>query len=266
MNEEAARLHRRLYATLTLALALILTACSTGARPPEGAPVEIIVSAAASMTDALSEMQKAFASEQSGVKVKFNFGSSGALAHQIAQGAPADLFIAAGAAPMEDLVQKGLVEQSAVRTLAANKVVLIRGKTAAAVVNTWTDLASDQVKRIAVANPAHVPAGQYGKTVLENLNLWSAVQTRLVLGEDVRQVLNFVESGEVEAGIVYATDAAVSQKVVVLAEAPAGSHPPVVYPMAVLKDSRHGVEAKAFADYLASEKGRQILARYGFGN
>ncbi|MDF2627594.1 MAG: modA [Symbiobacteriaceae bacterium] len=251
--------------TLLLVLALLLTACAPGARPPQGAPAEVIVSAAASMTDVLTEMQKAFEAEQTAVKLKFNFGSSGALAHQIEQGAPADIFIAAGAEPMEGLVKKGLVEQSAVRTLATNKVVLIRGKAAAGVVTTWADLTSDKVRRVAIGNPAHVPAGQYGRTVLQSLSLWSALEQRLVLGEDVRQVLNFVESGEVEAGIVYSTDAAASQKVVVLAEAPGGAHPPVVYPMAVLKESRHGAQAKAFADYLASETGRQILTRYGFG-
>lgn len=259
-------MHRRFMLGLTLALVLLLTACSPGAGQRDSAPAEIIISAAASLTDALTELQKAYEAEHRNIKLKYNFGSSGALAHQIEQGAPADLFIAAGAGPMDGLVAKGLVEQSAVKTLATNSLVLIRGKAAAAVVNTWTDLAGGQVKRIAIGNPAHVPAGQYGKTVLEKLNLWAAVEPRLVLGEDVRQVLNFVASGEVEAGIVYRTDAAASQQVVVLAEAPAGSHPPVEYPMAVLKDSRHGAQAKAFADYLTSEKGRQVLAKFGFGN
>ena len=247
---------------LTLILTPLLTACTANRAP---VPAEIIVSAAASLTDALQELQAAFEDGHPAVTIKFNFGSSGALQQQIEQGAPADVFIPAAGGPMDALVRKNLVEQSAVQTLATNKVVLIRGKTAGDGVGTWDDLKSDKVKRIALGNPDHVPAGQYARAVLEKLNLWSAVQQRLVLGEDVRSVLHYVESGEVQAGIVYSTDAAASQKVVVVAEAPPGSHAPVIYPMAVLKDSGHPAQARAFADYLASEKAKQILSKYGFG-
>ena len=248
-------------ALLLLSLALVLSACNTR---PESAPAEIIVSAAASLSDVLRELQPAFEGEHQAVRLRFNFGSSGALQKQIEGGAPADLFIAAATGPMEMLIQRGIVEPAAVRTLAFNRLVLIRGRSADAAVSTWVDLRSAQVKRIALGNPAHVPAGQYGQAVLERLGLWSAVEGRLVLGEDARQVLNYVESGEVAAGIVYRTDAAQSQKVVVVAEAPAGSHPAVAYPMAVLKESRHAAEAQAFADFLLSERGKQTLTKYGF--
>lgn len=251
----------RKMALLLLSLALVLSACS--ARP-ESAPAEIIVSAAASLTDVLRELQPVFVAEHPAVKLRFNFGSSGALQKQIEGGAPADLFIAAAVDPMAALVRQGMVEQSAVKTAAFNRVVLIRGRSADAAVSTWADLRSVQVKRIALGNPAHVPAGQYARAVLEHLNLWGAVEQRLVLGEDARQVLNYVESGEVAAGIVYRTDAAQSQKVVIVAEAPAGSHPTVAYPMAVLKESRHAAQAQAFADFLLSEQGKQTLTKYGF--
>ncbi|HWI62040.1 MAG TPA: molybdate ABC transporter substrate-binding protein [Symbiobacteriaceae bacterium] len=237
---------------------LVLAGC---APKPESA--EIIVSAAASMTDALKEVQPGFEAANPTVKLKFNFGSSGALQQQIEQGAPADLFISAAAGPMDALVKKGLVESPV--TVATNKVVLIRSKSGEAVVKAWADLRSDAVKRVALANPQHVPAGQYGKAVLETLGIWAAIEKRLILGEDVRQVLNYVESGEVQAGIVYSTDAASSQKVTVVAVAPAGSHAPVVYPMAVLKGSKQQAAAKAFADYLRSEQGKQVLTKYGFG-
>jgi len=213
----------------------------------------------------MMEIQPAFEAAHPTIKLRFNFGSSGALQQQIEQGAPADLFVSASPAPMADLVDKNLVDPAAVANLVTNEVVLVRGTSADDVVQTWDDLGSDQVTRIAMGDPAHVPAGQYGKAVLENLDLWEAVEPRLVLGEDVRQVLSFVESGEVQAGIVYSTDAAVSQKVVVLAEAPEGSHQPVVYPMAVLKESRHSAQARAFADYLRSPAGMAILLKYGFG-
>lgn len=240
------------------ALVLVLAACS-------GGRTEIIISGAASLSDALKEAQLAFEAENPSVRLRFNFGSSGALAQQIEQGAPADLFISAATAPMEALVKKNLVASGAVMTLATNKLVLIRGQGAPDVVKSWEDLRSDPVRKIAIGNPQHVPAGQYARAVLEHLNLWAGVSGRFVLGEDVRQVLNYVESGEVEAGIVYSSDAALSRKVIILAEAPAGSHAPVVYPMAVLKESKHSAAAGTFADYLLSPKGRQILAKYGFG-
>jgi molybdate transport system substrate-binding protein len=265
-------LKRRTAGLLAACLAVLLTACSAKpapdpvkSEPPPGRPVEIIVSVAASLTDAMNEIQPAFEAEHPSVKLRFNFGSSGALQQQIEQGAPADLFISASPGPMESLVEKGFVEESAVANLGTNRVVLIRGKTADETVKTWEDLRSDRAARIAVGDPAHVPAGQYGRAVLENLGLWGAVQPRLVFGADVRQVLSFVESGEVQAGIVYSTDAAASRDVVVLAEAPEGSHEPVVYPMAVLKESQHSAEARAFADFLLSPAGMAILKKHGFG-
>lgn len=251
-------------AALSLLMVLALTACGGGKGAPK-APVEIIVSAAASMTDALKEAQTLFEAEHKATTITFNFGSSGALQQQIEQGAPADLFISAAKGPMDHLVKKGLVAEQAVTNVVSNKVVLIRAKNGPDVVKDWDDLKGAHVKRVAIGNPQHVPVGQYAKTVLEKLELWGAVEPRLVLGEDVRQVLNYVESGEVEAGIVYSTDAAVSQKVLVIAEAPAGSHAPVIYPMAVLKESKHGAQAKAFADFLLSDKGRETLSKYGFG-
>ncbi|MDB4895222.1 MAG: modA [Firmicutes bacterium] len=246
-------------------LALSLTACSAAPKPTaQQAPTEVVVSAAASLADVMKPLQSGFEADNPTIKLRFNFGSSGSLQQQIEQGAPVDLFISAATAPMDAIVAKQLVSQSAVKQLAGNKVVLIRPKSDANGITTWTQLTDSQVKHIALGNPQHVPAGQYGKAVLEKLGLWDRVQGHLILGEDVRQVLNYVESGEVQAGLVYSTDAAQSQKVVVVAEAPAGSHPPVVYPMAVLKDAQHAAQAEAFASYLLSPKGQQVLRQYGF--
>lgn len=243
---------------LVLLLALVGAGCGG-----QKEPVEVVVSAAASMGDALKEIQTGFEAENPGVKLRLNMGSSGALQQQIDQGAPVDLFIAAAVGPMDALVKKGLVEQNAVRTLATNQVVLVRSKAGDGVVQRWEDLAGNRVQRIALGNPQHVPAGQYGKAVLEKLNLWGPVEKRLVLGEDARQVLNYVESGEVQAGLVYRTDAATSPKVTIVAEAPAGSHSPVVYPMAAVKGARE--QAKRLADFLLSDRGAQVLRKYGFG-
>lgn len=242
---------------LLAALLLSLSACGGKA-----APTEVVVSAAASLTDVLTEAQKTFAPDHPDVTIRFNFGSSGALRQQIEQGAPVDLFISAAAEPMDSLVQKGRVDRDTLRTLATNHVVLVKAQSAQ--LTGWADLKSDAVKKIAIGNPDHVPAGQYGKAVLDKLGLWDAVLPRLVLGEDVRQVLNYVAAGDAEAGIVYRTDAAAAKGVTIVAEAPAGSHPPVVYPMAVLKDSHHAADARAFANFLRSPAGKAILSQYGF--
>lgn len=243
-------------------LALTLTACNVAPQPAEQGPSEVVISAAASLADVMKPLQSGFEAEHQSVKLRFNFGSSGALQQQIEQGAPVDLFISAAKAPMDAIVAKRLAAPEAVKQLAANQVVLIRPKSDANGITSWQQLG--QVKQLALGNPQHVPAGQYGKAVLEHLHLWDRMQGRLILGEDVRQVLNYVESGEVQAGLVYSTDAAQSQKVVVVAEAPAGSHPPVIYPMAALKEAKHAAQAEAFAAYLLSPKGQQVLKQYGF--
>lgn len=233
-----------------------------GARPP--ARVEVLVSAAASLQDALREAVAEFTREHPGITVRFNFGSSGALAQQIAAGAPADLFIAAGQQPVDMLVGKGLVEPTAVQVLARNQVVLIAPRGGNEAIRGWQDLQAEGVRRIAIGDPAHVPAGQYGRQVLEHLGLWVAVSPKLVLDQDVRQVLHHVAAGEAQAGIVYRTDAARSDRVVVVAEAPPGSHRPVAYPLAVLKDARHPAEARALAAFLLSDRGQAFLERHGF--
>lgn len=254
------------FSLLALLTVTLLTACGPNAAPQQQArPTEIIVSAAASMKDALNDASAAFSANHPEIRVKLNLGSSGTLQQQIIQGAPVDIFIAAAPEQVDSLVQKSLVEPDSVRMLASNKVVLICPKAGPGSVKAWDDLKQEQVTRIAIGNPQHVPAGQYAMAVLHSLGLAEAVEKRLVLGADVRQVLNYVETGAVEAGIVYATDAAVSQKVQVVAEAPSGSHPPVVYPMAELRESKHRREARQFADYLLSAPGQEILAKFGFG-
>lgn len=258
-------MHKPWYLLAVTTLLLSLTGCG-GAQPNTvEAPADVLVSAAASMTDALTEAKAAFEREHSDIQVTFTFGSSGALAQQIEQGAPVDLFIAAGPDPMDRLVKKGLVESSAVKTVAVNTVVLIRSQSATAVVKGWHDLTLPAVKRIAIGSSEHVPAGQYARAALEHLGIWEAVVPRLVMGEDARQVLNHVESGEVEAGIVYATDAATSDTIIIIAEAPEGSHPPVTYPIAPIKASAHTAEADAFAQFLLTGPGRDILQNHGFG-
>jgi molybdate transport system substrate-binding protein len=246
-----------------LAVLLLVTLAACG--PGQERQSEVVISAAASLKDALTEIQSAYEAAHPTVKLRLNFGSSGALQRQIEQGAPADLFIPAAPENVTALVSQGLVAQADVWTVVTNQVVLVRPANSAAPISGWEDLKSPGITRLAIGNPQHVPAGQYGKGVLEHLGLWAAVQPRLILGEDVRQVLHYVETGEVAAGIVYRSDAASARDVIVVAEAPAGSHPPVTYPLAVLKGAPDDRAARALADYLRSPAAQAIFKKYGFG-
>ena len=261
---------------LVMAGALLLAGCA-GHRPAPGQAAtagrpgnedalsgRLLVSAAASLQDALQEAAARFTARHPGVAVDFNFGSSGALARQIEAGAPADLFIAAGPQPVGDLVARGLVDRADVRTLCRNRLVLVVPADGPSPVGGWADLDAAAVRRVAVGDPAHVPAGQYGRQVLRHLGLWEAVRPKLVLESDVRAVLRHVAAGAVEAGIVYRTDALSSPAVRVVAEAPPGSHDPIVYPLVVLKTTPHRQAADALAAFLTGPEGQEVLARHGF--
>lgn len=242
------------------AVGLLAPACGRDESAPQ---TEIVISAAASMTDAVRDMASAFEATHPTINLRLNFGSSGSLRQQIEAGAPADVFISASVTHMTDLVAKGLVEASAVRSIASNRMVLIT-RSGEEGVQSWRDLLGDEVTRVAVGNPAHVPAGAYARQVLRSLAMWEPLQTKLIMGEDVRQVLHFVETGNVDAGIVYRTDAATSPGVHVVAEAPPGTRPEITYPAAVVKESPHNQAAAEFVHFLTSDPGREILRRYGF--
>jgi molybdate transport system substrate-binding protein len=164
---------------------------------------------------------------------------------------------------MDALAAKDLILPDTRRNLLLNRIVLIAPKDSAGV-DSFQDLASAKVKLIALGDPGSVPAGDYGRQVLQALNVWSAVQSKLVLAKDVRQVLSYVETGNTEAGIVYATDARESDKVRVAAVAPEGTHESVLYPVAVVKGARDQGAARAFVAFLGSSEARDVFQRHGF--
>ena len=233
-------------------------------REANEAHVELLVSAAASLTDVMAEIQTLYAEKAPEVTLTFTFGSSGALQSQIEEGAPADVFISAGQKQMAALADKDLLAPDSRRDLLANEVVLIVPKDSTLALADFADAASEAVERIAIGDPAGVPVGQYTEAVFTSLAIWEDVQAKAVLATDVRQVLTWVEAGEVDCGVVYATDAALSDQVQLVCAAPEGSHEKVVYPVAVLKDSQQVQAARALVDFLASEEAAAILARYGF--
>ncbi|MGN7468773.1 molybdate ABC transporter substrate-binding protein [Brevibacillus sp. SAFN-007a] len=261
---------KKQWLALCTAFTLMLGACSTSQTAPQAAEpaptqqAELMVSAAASLTDALNELKTSFEAENPGTTLAFTFGSSGKLATQIAQGAPSDVFLSASQKDMDGLEEKQLIAKDTRQDFAGNALVLIAGKDSTLPIDSFEDLNQPEITHIAVGEPETVPAGRYAKESLETLNLWNALSGRLVFGSDVRQVLTFVESGNAEVGIVYSSDAAVSQNVKVLATAKPEWHKPIVYPGAVISTSKHPDAAKAFLAYLTSDKGKAILQKYGF--
>lgn len=222
--------------------------------------VELTVSAASSLQDALNDIKVSFEKEHPNVIVNFNFGASGALQQQISQGAPVDLFLSAAENKFDKLVQDGLIEKGT--ELIRNELVLVVPNDSSAGIEAFEDL--NEVDKISIGTPEAVPAGQYAKETLENVNVWEDVKEKTVFAKDVRQVLTYVETNNVDAGIVYKTDALISKKVKIAAVAAENTHAPIIYPVGVIKNSAHYEETEQFYDYLQSEKSIMTLEEYGF--
>jgi molybdate transport system substrate-binding protein len=230
---------------------------------PSSPGVSLTVSAAISLKDALEEIKIAFAKGHPGIAITFNFGASGMLQHQIENGAPVDVFLSAAPKQMDALDAKGLLRAGTRRDLFGNRLVLVVPNDSSGITG-FADLARSSVARVALGEPSSVPAGQYAQELLRYLKLLDAVQRKSVLAKDVRQVLTYVETGNVDAGIVYRSDALASRGVKIVAEAPADSHSPVRYPGAILRASRHPDAAGEFLAYLGSQSAGQVFEEHGF--
>jgi len=226
------------------------------------AQTALTISAAASLKEALAETETAYKQSHANVDFRNNLGSSGTLATQIDQGAPADVFLSAAAKPMEELEAKGLIDAGTRRNLLRNSLVLIAPVDSP--LRDFQGLAESSVRIIALGDPASVPAGQYGKQVLTSLHLFEKLNSKFVLAKDVRQVLTYVETGNADAGLVYASDAQASTKVRVVATATDSSHDPIVYPAAVVKGTHNEEAAREFVEYLSSPAARAIFVKHGF--
>ncbi len=223
---------------------------------------EILVAAAASLQNAMEEIEKLYQAVNPNVTVTFTFGSSGTLQEQIEQGAPVDVFMSAALKQMTALEEEGLILDGTKKDLLENKVVLIVPKDSELGIAGFEDILKASV--IALGDPESVPAGQYAEEIFTSLNLLDDVKEKANYGKDVTEVLTWVNTGNADAGVVYATDAKSSDAVTVVAEAPEGSTSKVLYPVAVVKDSKVPEAAKAFVDYLGSEEALQVFEKYGF--
>jgi molybdate transport system substrate-binding protein len=225
---------------------------------------ELTVSAAASLTNAFPEISKNFEIAHPGVKVICNFAASGPLLQQIAQGAPVDVFASADQKTMDQAQEKGLIVLASRKNFVSNALVLIVPQDSKLTLTGPKDLAAAAVNRVAVGNPASVPAGRYTEKALTQAGLWEALRPKLIMGESVRQVLDYVSRGEVDAGFVYATDAAIAKgKVKIVAEVQ--GHQPIVYPVALVAASPKQALGQEFLNCLFAPKSVEIFAKYGFG-
>lgn len=231
-----------------------------------GAERELLVSAAMSLKEALTEAGTAFERVHPDVKVSFNFGASGQMKAQIANGAPVDVFVSPSADDVAALEGQGLLLAGTRVDVARNTLVLVRPRSGGAFAfAAMPDLARPEIGRVAIGNPASVPAGRYAREALAATGLDGAVAGKLILAENVRQVLDYVARGEVDAGFVYRTDARTEPRVLVVTELAAGQHAPILYPAAVVAASRNVEAARAFVLFLRSSEVRALFERHGFG-
>jgi molybdate transport system substrate-binding protein len=258
----AAKIRSRLcFCALLFAVVASLSACH-GEPHTTSSHVILTLSVAASLQYAIVDAESAYRREHSEVDFRNNFGSSGTLAREIEQGAPVDAFLSAAAKPIDDLQAKGLILADSRRNLLRNSLVLIAPRDSQ--LKGFEGLTDKSIRLIALGDPASVPAGQYGRQTLTALHLIDKLNAKLVIGKDVRQVLTYVETGNADAGIVYGTDAAASERVRIVAIAPESSHEPIVYPVAVVQASRNQDAARKFIEYLSSSAAKAIFIQHGF--
>ena len=250
---------RALACTWRVALAAAALALSSGAA----LAAEITVSAAASLTNAFKDIGTAFEAAHPGSAVLFNFAASGVLLQQIAKGAPVDVFASADEETMDQAQRQRLLQAGTRADFARNALVVVVPLDSATPPRALADLASASVGRVAIGVPASVPGGRYTQAVLEKAQLWPQVAAKMIGAQSVRQALDYVARGEVDAGFVYATDAALmADKVKVAFTVP--TETPVLYPIAVLAASRNAAAAQDFVAYVRSAPAQAVLARHGF--
>jgi len=250
------KLHKPSFCLFTILIFL-------GRAPMAANADELLVSAAASLTDALKEIGVAFQSKSKN-KVTFTFGPSSTLARQIEEGAPADIFFSADLPQIDTLDKNGRLEPGSRKNLLSNQLVIIVPAESKLAITSPKDLLKPEVKKIALAEPTSVPVGVYSSKYLEGEGLWGKVKEKVVPVLDVRATLASVESGNVEAGFVYKTDAAISKKVKVAFEVPIEKGPKIVYPVAIVKESKKKEAARDFMNFVLGPAAKDSFKKFGF--
>ena len=248
---------------IKLVFVLLLSAVVVWGTPAFAAQ-ELVVSAAASLTNAMKVVAAQYEKTHPGTKVICNFAASGVLLQQMVTGAPVDVFAAADQKTMNQAQAKKLINPATRKNFVSNRLVLIVPLDSKLTVSGLKGLTAPQVQRVAVGNPATVPAGRYAKEALEKAGLWGKLAPKFVLAESVRQVLDYVRRGEVDAGLVYSTDAAIAKGKVKVIQA-VTEHAPILYPIAVSASTGKKAEAQSFVDFVVSPAAQEIFYTFGFG-
>ena len=251
---------------------LLMTGCSATEtfqvkrENEETSSNQLIISAAASLQDVMKAIKPLYQKAYPDQEIVYNFASSGSLQHQIEQGAPVDVFISAAVDKMDALEEKDLILTETRHDLLKNRMVLVtqKGNKVNLNITDFKDLTSQKVNLIALGEPKSVPAGKYAQEMLVFFNIAGKINSKAVYGKDVRQVLNYVATGNVEVGIVYQTDAQVSDNVEIISIAPKDSHSPVIYPITVIKDSNAQETGKELIEFLTTDEAQTIFEEYGF--
>lgn len=251
---------------LTVAICMAMAAVTLFGCGNESShePVKILIAAAASLENAyVDELIPMFEKKYDYITVEGTYDSSGKLQTQIEEGLSADIFMSAATRQMTALKEEGMIDADSIVNLLKNKLVLIVPADAQTDITGFEDIT--RADMIAIGDTDSVPAGQYAKEAFTNIGNWEEVSSKVSLGTNVTEVLRWIEEGSADAGIVYATDAASSDKVRVIAEAPEGSlEKPVIYPVGILSGTEHSDEAKLFEDFLQSEEALAVFEKYGF--
>lgn len=257
--------HMRLLVLLFTSF-LLLTGCGSSQTElqTDAKKVEITVSAAASLTDALQEIQKMYEKQHPDVKIYFNFGASGALQQQIEQGAPVDLFISASEQYMKKLMDKDIISEDQQTNLLTNDLTVITAVNKDINIQDAKDLLRTEVHKVAIGIPDSVPAGKYAEEALKHAGVWDELRPKMVQAKDVRQVLQYVETGNVDAGIVYKTDALSSDQVKIAYTVDSSSYSPIEYPMGIISSTANKQEVTDLYTYFQSKDALSIFMKYGF--
>ena len=269
---------RSIILTLLLVLTLFFAGCNstdtgndannetnkkTAAEESTEKGVTINISAAASLSEALTEIQTEYAKENNDT-LQFNFAGSGSLQKQIQEGAPCDLFVSASKAHMDTLEGAGFIDPESRKDILGNTLTLIASKENADVIKGTNSLTSADVESISIGEPETVPAGKYAQQSFESLGITDKIKDKIVLAKDVKQVLEYVETGNVDFGLVYKSDAILLQTGGIVADMPADSHDPIVYPVALIKDGKQLEAAADFYEFLQTDYAKGVFEKYGF--
>ncbi|MBE5959188.1 MAG: molybdate ABC transporter substrate-binding protein [Lachnospiraceae bacterium] len=268
-NKDNNNISKIAISALVLTMAASLGGCksnisdnTTDDKSKDNKKAELTILAAASLTDVCDEIKEKYEKDNK-VILTFSYASSGALQTQIEEGIKADMFMSASTDQMDILTEGGFIDKDSTKNLLENKVVLITSKEKNDV-TSFEDIKEDKVKLVGIGNPESVPAGKYAKQVFESLGMWDVVEKKANLGADVRTVLTWVEAGEADCGVVYETDAKVSDKVKIVATAEKGLCKDIIYPVGTLSNSENKDEVKKLTDYMSSSEGMETFKKYGF--